>query len=418
MKKIILKWMLALAAVFVMCTISAQTPTITGFTPASGSTGTEGSTTVIINGTGFSTTASADIVSFGGVTATVTAATATQLTVSAPSGSTWQPLSVTVSTSGLTAYSYAVPNPFIPTFGTSHTITANSFSPKVDLSTGTGPIFLAVGDLDGDGKPDLAVANCTSATVSVFRNTSTAGTISSGSFAPKVDFATGTMPFGVALGDLDGDGKPDLTVANSGVNTVSVFKNISSVGSITFNPKVDFATGSNPFGVAIGDLDGDGKPELTVTNSSSNTVSVFKNISTAGTINASSFSTKVDFAVGGSPWGIVIGDLDRDGKPDLAVVNNGSATVSVLHNISSAGTINSSSLAPKVDFATGTNPLEVAIGDLDGDGRADLAVINSGVSTVSIFKNISTVGTINAGSFAAKVDFATGTGPDGVAIGD
>jgi len=418
MKKIILKWMLALAAVFVMCTISAQTPTITGFTPASGPTGTEGSTTVIINGTGFSPTSSADIVSFGGVTATVTAATPTQLTVSAPSGATWQPLSVTLPAFGLTAYSYAVPNPFIPTFGTAHTITANSFASKVDFAAGTNTYAIASGDLDGDGKPDLAVLNNGSATVSVFRNTSTTGAITASSFAAKVDFATGTSPQIIAISDLDGDGKPDLVMTNYGSNTVSVFRNISTVGAITtgsFAAKVDFATGTNPQGLAIGDLDGDGKPDLVVTNYGSNTVSVLRNISTVGAINAGSFAAKVNFTTGTLPYFVVIGDLDGDGKPDMAVANNSSNTVSVFRNTSNVGSITTSSFATKVDFATGSYPSGVAIGDLDGDGKPDLAVTNYTSSTVSVFRNTSTVGAI---TLATKVDFVTGTSPQVIAISD
>jgi hypothetical protein len=419
MTKIVLKYIVALSSVLVsICTLSAA-PVITSFSPASGFTGGAGSTTVTITGTGFSTTAANNIVYFGGVQATVTAATATQLTVTAPSGATWQPISVTVG--GETGYSYRVANPFVPTFVTKKSIMPGDFAAKVDFSTGDQPFGVAIGDLDGDGKPDLAVTNEGPNTVSVFRNTSTSGSITTGSFAAHVDFATGSDPVSVAIGDLDGDGKPDLAVANFDDHTVSVLRNTAVSGSITtgsFASKVDFTTGGGPESVAIGDLDGDGKPDLVVPNYNSTTVSVFRNTSTSGSITTGSFASKVDFATGSWPQFVAIGDLDGDGKPDLAVGNQGSNTVSVLRNTAASGSITTGSFASKVDFTTGSYPLTVAIGDLDGDGKPDLAVANSGENTVSVLRNTAISGSITSGSFAAKVDFATGSGPYSVAIGD
>jgi hypothetical protein len=386
----------------------AQVPTISSFSPTSGNIGTS----VTITGTNFNATPTNNVVFFGATRATVTAATATSVTVTVPTSATYAPITLLNTGTKLAAYSLSN---FTPTYSPiKTTITATDFQTKQDFATGTSPFSVAIGDLDGDGKPDLAVANYGLSTVSVYRNTSTSGSIGTGSFDAKVDFATGTSPFSVAIGDLDGDGKPDLAVANTNItsNTVSVIRNKSTIGSIDFYAKVDFATGLSPYSVAIGDLDGDGKPDLAVVNRSSGTVSVIRNKSTSGSID---FYAKVDFATGGTdpnPRSVAIGDLDGDGKPDLAVANTISNTVSVIRNKSTSGSI---SFDAKVDFATGTAPYSVAIGDLDGDGKPDLAVANHNSTTVSVIRNKSTSGSID---FDAKVDFATGSNPMSVAIGD
>ncbi|MFM7857440.1 MAG: FG-GAP repeat domain-containing protein, partial [Flammeovirgaceae bacterium] len=124
---------------------------------------------------------------------------------------------------------------------------------------------------------------------------------------------------------------------------------------------MDFTTGINPQAVAIADLDADGKPELTVVNKGDNTLSVFKNVSTTGTISTSSFSTKVDFPTGSSPSAVAITDLDGDGRPDIAVTNASGNTVSVFRNMGAVGNITSASFGAKVDFATGANPQAISL---------------------------------------------------------
>lgn len=459
---------------------NSQTPTITSFTPASGPIGT----TVTITGTNFSSTPADNIIYFGATTATVTSATSTQLLLVVPTGATFEPITVTVN--GLTAYSSA---PFVVTFSGNYVIDESTFAEKVDFATNASPRELGTGDFDGDGKVDFLGTNNQGNEVSVFRNTGSGGPITTGTFEPKADITSGHGPYGFAVGDLDGDGKQDLVTVNNGAtievfkntstsgtinsdsftsafvylvgynigliyvaigdldgdgkldlavtdqlsNRVLVFKNNSSTGVLdaqSFSPNVDFPTGNSPMDIAIADLDGDGKLELAITNrgdnvTAGNTVSILKNTSVAGTIDASSFAPKVDFTCGYFPQHLAIADIDGDGKADIVVTNYGSTSVSILKNISVPGIIGLNSFATKVDFTTGTNPQGIAIGDLDGDGKVDLAVANSNsiiggdlTRTISVLRNTTTIGEISASSFAPKVDFSVGINPISIVIAD
>ena len=99
-------------------------------------------------------------------------------------------------------------------------------------------------------------------------------------------------PFSVAIGDVNGDGKPDLATANYGGNNVSVLIN-KGVGG--FRPKLDYATGPNPFSVAIGDLNGDGKLDLATANSDADTATVLLNAGDG------TFLRGVDYPAGYTP---------------------------------------------------------------------------------------------------------------------
>jgi hypothetical protein len=150
-----------------------------------------------------------------------------------------------------------------------------SFRAKRDYATGREPVSIAIGDLNSDGKPDLATANANrggAGTVSVLANRG------NGSFQAKRDYATGRGPQSIAIGDLNSDGKADLATAipnYGGAGTVSVLANR---GNGSFQAKRDYATGRGPQSVAIGDLNGDGKPDLATANYYASTVSVLVNM--------------------------------------------------------------------------------------------------------------------------------------------
>ncbi|TAG15120.1 MAG: hypothetical protein EAZ35_11050, partial [Sphingobacteriia bacterium] len=400
------KQSLGLLLLGLLCSFQVMAqPTITSFTPLSAKPGDN----VTITGTNFNTTPANNIIFFGATKAEVTASTVTSITAKVPTGATYAPITILNTATALMAASSAS---FTPIYSPAKTgIMASDFSPKQDFATGEYPRSVAVGDLDGDGKPDLAFANYGSSSVSVLRNTATSGSISIGSFAAKQDFAIGgNGSFSVAIGDLDGDGKLDLAVANETTGNLSVLRNISTIGSINFEAKQDFAAGSvAPGEVRIGDLDGDGKPDLAVTNLHSSSLSVFRNTSTSGSI---SFSTKQDFTAGLQPVSLTIGDLNGDGKPELVATNSAVTNISLFSNTSSSGSI---SFAAKQDFSVGVHPYSVGIGDLDGDGKPDLAVANYTSNDVSILRNTTINGSI---SFAAVHNFSIGSTTESVAIGD
>jgi len=304
---------------------------------------------------------------------------------------------------------------------TNGTLTTNSFAPRVDLATPPGqysPYGLVVADVDGDGKPDIIVSDNNNSIVSVYRNTCTPGNISSNLFATRVDFATGNLPQGVEVRDIDGDGRPDILVANTGDGTVSILRNTGTVGSLTTNsfaPRIDIITGSGCDSVVVGDLDGDGKPDVVTANSGSGTLTLLHNTSSPGSI---SFDPKADIAVMSGLVQMAIGDLDGDGKPDLAVTSYLPSTLSVLRNISTVGSLTTNSFAPRVDYPLGGRGHSPIMADLNGDGKPDLAVVTELSSLLSIFQNNSTPGSFTNSSLAPRVDFATGWNAWGVAAGD
>jgi hypothetical protein len=380
-------------------------PTISNFSPKSGSIGTS----VVITGTNFNTVVTNNIVMFGATAATVIAATSSSLTVTVPSGATYSPISVLNTATGLLAYSNSN---FTPTFSPSKSsISAADFSPKIDFVSWLPPYATAIGDLDKDGKPDLALAD--QYAVTLLRNTST-GVGNVGLTDRPAYFDAGRGAVSASLGDFDGDGKLDLVVANNEDYTISVGKNISNESNgITFDTKVDFfIEGNTPSFVAVGDLDTDGKADLVVVNQS--TISLLRNISSGpGNIGFSNRSNNI--VLGSGPLSLAIGDLDGDGKPDLAVALKNSNTVSVFRNTSVGIGIISFANEPE-SYDTGTDPIAISIGDLDGDGKADLAVVNEGSATISVLRNTS----VGPGriSYSSKVDFATNPSPSFVSIGD
>ena len=273
-----------------------------------------------------------------------------------------------------------------------------TFGPATHLAVGSFPIKVAIGDLNGDGKPDLAVANALDHTVSILLGTGT------GSFGTATNFPVQGQAVSVAIGDFNGDGRPDLAVVNVHNGTVSV---LLGNGNGTFGAATNFDVGSFAIEVAIGDLNGDGNLDLAVTNGSSNTVSILLGTGTGA------FGPATNLSLGDSPYSVAIGDLNGDGKPDLAV------TIALSNNVSILLGNGDGTFGAATNFDVGTEPRSVAIGDLNGDGKPDLAVVNAVSDTVSILLNTTvdtTVDTTPPVLTLPSSGVVEATGPNGAVV--
>lgn len=283
-----------------------------------------------------------------------------------------------------------------------------SFAPKVDLQTGTEPLGLVVTDLDGDGRRDIAVTIYTNGSgdhLTIFRNT---GTVGHPQFDAPVDISTGRGPEGMAAGDLNNDGKPDLVVANPGDSTISVLRNSSTPGFMNFDSvPLSLSAPPTPHQIAITDFDGDGKSDLIFTSNNGRLVAVFHHASDPNTI---AFDYRRDYSADGYLNDLTVTDIDRDTKPEILIPITDTGLLTVFQNTSSPGNVQASALPP---LAAGTAPIRgIAAGDLNNDRAAD--VINSAVGGVEVFQNSSSPGVFNL----SRTDLPTGTNPDAVAIGD
>jgi hypothetical protein len=238
--------------------------------------------------------------------------------------------------------------------------------PTTFSSGGSFPIYVTVGDFNNDGNADLVLANNSSNNVSILLGDGT------NHFLPPTNFATGVSPISVAVADFNGDGKSDLAVANV-TNAGAAPPGVSILlgnGAGGFGASTIFATGHRPFSVAVGDLNGDGKADLAVANQEDNNVSVLLGDGTG------SFGLAKNFAAGSLPYSVGIGDFNGDGKADLvtanfgefSLLNNGSISVLLgddLGNFSNATNID-----------VGTNAISLAVADFNADGRQDVVVAN------------------------------------------
>jgi hypothetical protein len=269
----------------------------------------------------------------------------------------------------------------------------NIFSPPTIYSTaGLGSQFVAVSDLNGDNFPDLAIANSDSNNISILLGNGT------GSFNPATNYDAGYNPTAVVVGNFNNDSFPDLAVVNPNTGNFSI---LPGNGTGSFNPATTYGVGSYPTSVAVGNFNNDTFPDLAVVNQGDSNVAIFL----ANGTGSFEFSTK--YNVGLNPFSSVVGDFNNDTFADLAVANYGSSNVSILLGNGTG------SFSPANNYGVGVYPTSVAVGNFNNDTFLDLAVANSGYSS-----NVSILLGNDTGSFSPATNYDVGLSPASVAVGN
>ena len=305
--------------------------------------------------------------------------------------------SVSVTPAATTVYTLTASNGS----GSSTAQTTVSVTPPVACTTlgytgsevwfqgGPDSISLAMGDLNDDGRTDLAV-------ISSYGYSTVLLGKGDGTFTTAPDLDTGTRPSWVAIADLDSDGKLDLAVANTGANNVSVFL---GKGDGTFSAKVDYPTATAPLSLAVADVNRDGHPDIVAACSTGKAVSVLLNK------HDGTFAAKVDYPMPTDANSIAVADFNGDGYPDLAVAL--SQRTRVMWNDQNGAFPSATDIPVGADIPT---PAAVAVGDLNGDGRPDIVVADFELTIVNVLLN-------SGGAFPAAVDYVI-TGAASIAVGD
>jgi Bacterial Ig-like domain (group 3)/FG-GAP-like repeat/Abnormal spindle-like microcephaly-assoc'd, ASPM-SPD-2-Hydin/FG-GAP repeat len=257
------------------------------------------------------------------------------------------------------------------------------------------PVSIAVGDLNNDGYPDLAIASLGS-TVTVLLNNGGA------TFLEQNPLSTGVSPHSIVVKDFNGDGNQDVAIADSGADS---FRILPGNGDGTFGAPLEFVSGTQPVFVASADFNNDGKFDLAIINSGDQDVAI------ALGNGDGTFQAAPEYAVGLQPNSIVSGDFNADGILDLLIDNGGNSgsafTASLLLSSGNA------TFQPAVSVPINNEgPAFMAVGDFNKDQNLDFVTPNPSTSTVTVVLGN------GAGGFGAGSDYATDSGPVSVAVAD
>ncbi len=280
--------------------------------------------------------------------------------------------------------------------------TFDAANAKITTGLGANPVHMRAADLNGDGKLDLVVANYNSGTVSVLIGNG------DGTFQPPVDYTVGAKPRHVCIADFNHDGKPDIAVTLWGENKVAV---LLGNGDGTFQAARTFPVGVNPLGVEAADLNGDGNVDLAVGIFNNDRIQILDGDGT-GNFTAPPAGQSAYLAAPSGPQEMVIGDFDGDGRPDIAVAGSLSNTVCVY-----PGRGDGTFRVRRV-FAAGSYPVALASGDFYRDGMPGLVTANFLGNSVSVYRP--SVAAIGFWSYttAPPISLTAGVNPSGLLADD
>jgi uncharacterized protein (TIGR03437 family) len=269
-----------------------------------------------------------------------------------------------------------------------------SLSEYKPLGLNGGAETMGVADFNGDGWQDFISAagpNGGAATIIYWGD----GT---GRFTPGLTLATGA--YAVAAGDLNGDGKIDVAIADRDASAIVIALNNGMGG---FSEPVRYPNLTYPGAMVLADFNGDGASDiavLTVPTQDMRTVSILFNDGTG------KLAPPVSYPMGVEPTSLTTGDFNADGKPDLAVGHLGGEGVAVLLNDGTG------KFPVKTSWLANTRVTSVTSGDFTGDGKADLAATNESQNSLLILPGD------GAGGFSTATEFLTGTAPNFLLAGD
>ena len=249
---------------------------------------------------------------------------------------------------------------------------AIGLAPTLDgiLDVGGEPTFAIDANFDGGSRPDLAILDPTAETVTIWRGQSF------GRFTRSTVLVTGNNPEAIAVGEFNGDADPDLAVSNKTDDTISLYTG-TGASAATFSSVGTVPAGTDPGAIVAGQFDANTDSDLAVVNETGDTFTVLFGTGTP----AAAFSAPIPNSVGAgeNPRGIAAGEFNGDGDPDLAIGLIGSDTVKVVIGASGVN------FNPFATITTGSlDPTFLATADLNGDGITELAVGHASSNIISL----------------------------------
>ena len=370
--RLCLATLLLLAAASHVRATTNPAPYIVTVSPAGVAAGTT-NVTLTIQGGGF---ISSSVAQWNGLPLATTFVNATKLTATVPNS-----LVFGAGTAAITVLNGILPSniSYLPV---GQPLASINLVAGASVTVGNTPLTVASGDFNGDGIPDLAVANSSDNTVSILLGNG------DGTFTVKSTPSTGSFPYYIAVADFNGDGKADLAIANWNDNTVSI---LLGNGDGTFTAQTPVPTAESPAALAVGDFNSDGNLDLAVACANSSTLSILLG-NGDGT-----FTAGASPAGGGNPRHIVAGDFNEDGFLDLAVSDSSATNVTLL-----LGNGNGTFQTPTAISTGSISPFTIVTADFNNDGHLDLAV-SSGPQIEVLLGD-------GTGSFTANPTITVGTG--------